>query len=438
MLRSRLRAAAALLALVAGVGVAPGAAATAAPAGVVASCSNSACPDPDGWKAARWDAHAGYPSNGGVVNGANCTNYVAWRLMSTQGFTAAELSGLGNARTWDTRAAAKGYKVDRYPSVGAVAHWDNNHVAYVEQVNSDGTIVISESNVWVGNPNARMWLRHRVVAASAVDHFIHFRPANPEGARTVLAPGDFDGDGLDDMLGITGDGRVMLYRGDGHGAFLDPEGTRIAKGWNTLGTVFAAGDFSGDGHPDVMAILKDGRLFLFRGNGTGGLVTGKTQVASGWQSLDAAFSPGDFPGDGNSDVIVLRPDGSLALFSGNGTGGFTGKSVIFASGFGTAILVGSTGDVDGDAKADVIAVWGDGTAKLYRGDGAGGLLDMTADAGTDVAYGWNTVNSFAGAGDVTGDGIPDLITLDPDSQLFLHTRDGGQFIETGIELSVTW
>lgn len=54
-------------------------------------------------------------------------------------------NNLGNAATWVTRAAAQGIATGSTPSVGAVGQ-RNNHVVYVENVNADGTVTISEMN----------------------------------------------------------------------------------------------------------------------------------------------------------------------------------------------------------------------------------------------------------------------------------------------------
>ncbi len=63
---------------------------------------------------------------------------------------------LGNAISWDDNARAIGYLVDHEPSVGAVLQDDGRwaggyfysiyHVAFVEEVHADGSIVISQMN----------------------------------------------------------------------------------------------------------------------------------------------------------------------------------------------------------------------------------------------------------------------------------------------------
>lgn len=432
MLLSRPRLAAALLAVVvAGAALVGVPIAGPAHADAPASCTNSGCPDPTNWKDERWNAHAGYPSFGGTVNGMNCTNYVAWRLIKSLGFTTDQVRGLGNATSWDTNAAHKGYTVNNTPAVGAVAQWNANHVAFVEQINGDGTIVISESNTWVGSSSNRKWLRFRTVSVSSVDNFIHFRP--PPLARSIIAPGDFDGDGLGDLLSIRYDGTLTAYAGDGDGGFLDPAGTRIGTGWHKFKTAFAAGDFSGDHKADVMAITTDGKLFLYRGDGAGGWSGARTKIGSAWHKFKFVFAPGDFSGDGAADVLGVRADGRLVLFSGNGSGGWKGRAITIATGFASAKRVTSPGDFDGDGRPDVIALWSDGTVKLYPGNGSNGLLDP---AGIVIATGWTDVRLFTGRGDVSGDGHTDLLTLNTDGRTLLFAGDGAGLPDPGIPLSI--
>lgn len=59
-------------------------------------------------------------------------------------------SNLGDAWTWDDRSAAAGIRVDNIPAVGAAVVTKSNsrpgHVAFVEAVNADGSVWISEMN----------------------------------------------------------------------------------------------------------------------------------------------------------------------------------------------------------------------------------------------------------------------------------------------------
>lgn len=57
-------------------------------------------------------------------------------------------NNLGNANTWTARAAAQGFATGSSPRVGAIAQAITGymHVAYVQAVNGDGTITVSEMN----------------------------------------------------------------------------------------------------------------------------------------------------------------------------------------------------------------------------------------------------------------------------------------------------
>ncbi|MCC6463470.1 MAG: CHAP domain-containing protein [Saprospiraceae bacterium] len=123
----------------------------------------------------------GYPYNG-ACSGAdpynfikgNCTSYVAYMMnrdnTTTSGnyvfYNAMTTPALSHAKYWDEKLAALGYVVSSTPVPGCIAHWDAGewlgngcpnscgnaataygHVAYVESVNPDGTVNISEYNV---------------------------------------------------------------------------------------------------------------------------------------------------------------------------------------------------------------------------------------------------------------------------------------------------
>jgi surface antigen len=114
-----------------------------------------------------------------------CTSFVAWRMNQLGVNFTNGMSGpngtqgwFGNGDTWAANAIQIGFGVDNTPSVGAIAHYNPNvsgagdmgHVAYVAQVNGDGTIVLEEYN-W-----AVAYAYHdppRVINASDVSDFIH-------------------------------------------------------------------------------------------------------------------------------------------------------------------------------------------------------------------------------------------------------------------------
>lgn len=79
----------------------------------------------------------------------------------------------GDARNWAGQASSAGFKVDHSPKEGSIMQTINGpygHVAYVERVNKDGSIFISEMN-WI----APYIVSTRTISASEVGsyNFIH-------------------------------------------------------------------------------------------------------------------------------------------------------------------------------------------------------------------------------------------------------------------------
>ena len=84
-----------------------------------------------------------------VYDGSNTYDYgyCTWYVKNRRGASIPNM--LGNANTWYSRAAAAGMAVGSEPRAGAVGTTTRGslgHVVYVESVNGDGTINISEMN----------------------------------------------------------------------------------------------------------------------------------------------------------------------------------------------------------------------------------------------------------------------------------------------------
>lgn len=99
-----------------------------------------------------------------------CVSYTAWKVAST-GRYMPYWGGRGNAKQWPDNARAAGIPVDSNPKPGDVAistRGTYGHSMYVEAVNGDGTVTVSQYNAaWDGNFSTA-----KVYAAGL--QFIHF------------------------------------------------------------------------------------------------------------------------------------------------------------------------------------------------------------------------------------------------------------------------
>jgi hypothetical protein len=240
----------------------------------------------------------------------------------------------------------------------APADWSGDGAADVLAVRSDGALLL-----------------YRGTGAGA------FRPDGPQVIGSAwrqfgeLLTGDWSGDGKPDLLGVPADGRLMLYRGNGAGGFLTGQGEQIGTGFAAFTALLLVRDWSGDGKPDLLARAPDGRLLMYRGNGAGGFVTGRGEpIGTGWGQFSALLAPGDWSGDGHADLLARGSDGVLWLYRGDGQGGFASSRVQIGVGWAQFTALFGGGDFSGDGKPDVIARPEDGRLLMYRGDGDGGWI----------------------------------------------------------------
>ena len=230
------------------------------------------------------------------------------------------------------------------------------------------------------------------------------------------------------MLAVHPDGRLLLYRGAG-GSFQPGGGQKIGTGWASFTALLAPGDWNGDGHPDLLARASDGRLLMYRGNGTGGFFANpSSQIGSGWQGFTALLVPGDFSGDGRGDILARKSDGALLMYRGDAKGGFvTGTGEHVGSGWQGFTALLAPGDWSGDGKADVLARAGDGKLFLYRGDGDSGFIGGAQQIGS----GWQGFTAMIAGGDFSGDGEPDILARNADGLLFMYRGNGTGGFVTG-------
>ena len=110
-------------------------------------------------------AFSGKSSSGSnLYTSGQCTYYVYDKVGGKIGST------WGNASNWANAAAADGYNVSNSPSKGAILQTSQGaygHVAYVESVNSDGSIKVSEMN-YNGGPGV---VSTRTISASQASSY---------------------------------------------------------------------------------------------------------------------------------------------------------------------------------------------------------------------------------------------------------------------------
>jgi hypothetical protein len=106
----------------------------------------------------------------------NCTWYANGRSKQLGRNRANVDKMLGNAGQWGSQASSAGISTSSVPQLGAIAQWDVSsanpygHVAVVEQINSNGTVLISESSFGTGAWN--FLYRTRTISTNSPTRYI--------------------------------------------------------------------------------------------------------------------------------------------------------------------------------------------------------------------------------------------------------------------------
>ena len=162
-------------------------------------------------------------------------------------------------------------------------------------------------------------------------------------SRRPCARADWNGDGPGDVLTIHPDGRLLLYRGNGAGGWVTGAARASAAAGAASPRCSRPATSPATASPTCSRATPDGRLLMYRGDGAGGWGGTPQTVGSGWGPFTALLAPGDFTGDGHPDVLARNTDGLLLLYRGDGDGGWvTGKAETIGSGWGPfkAVLAG--------------------------------------------------------------------------------------------------
>ncbi|MFF3455798.1 FG-GAP repeat domain-containing protein [Streptomyces sp. NPDC002730] len=207
--------------------------------------------------------------------------------------------------------------------------------------------------------------------------------------RTRLIPyGANTGDPRSNLLIHTPDGNLYRAGGDNHP--IDPKVPHhlMGKGWNGFDAFAASEDLTGDGRPDLLVRqASTGYLFLYRGNARAGFDPA-VKVGSGWKGY-MIIGAADLTGDGIGDLLARDPGGEVWRYEGTGTGSFKPRKLVFSNwGAGRTEII-AVGDITGEGVCDLISRDTNGKLLRNRGDGRGSF-----GATETIGTGWQNYRAL--------------------------------------------
>ncbi len=300
----------------------------------------------------------------------NCTDWAAWKV---EGLIGRKIQGLGNANTWDDRAPNMKFTVvHTNPEPGDVAVWNSGtygHVAFVESVNKDGSVNISQYNKsgqgeYSTLPNQR------------ADAYIDFNGI---------------GKGLDNSTATSSPSEAKpfaLKRGTGTEVFYRDTNDRLeSAGFGSNGWTGPYPHSVGDMASNPVAVSRGtDSMDVFYRDYAGNVENIGWNAATGWSSPVPRVT--DHSVSGDLGVISRSPD-SMDVFYRNSSGNLVNIGWSALTGWHNAQTLVANGSVDGSPVAGRRGK--NGMDVFYR-DKNNNLEDI----GWDASSGWGAPHIRAG------------------------------------------
>ena len=246
-----------------------------------------------------------------------------------------------------------------------------------------------------------------------------------------LASDDFNGNGLSDIPLFNTNGTFVDWTMNGAtiaaAQALTYQGNPVdlPSGWSVAGI----GDFNGDGMTDMLlsntngafvdwtmngATIAAAQALTYQGNPVG--------LPSGW----SVAGVGDFNGDRMADVLLSNTNGTFVDWTMNGSTITAAQALTYQGnpvGLPTGWSVAGVGDFNGDRMADILLRDTNGTFVDWTMNGSAiTAAQVLTYQGNPVALpsSW----SVAGVGDFNGDGMADILLSNTNGTFVDWTMNG--------------
>ena len=205
------------------------------------------------------------------------------------------------------------------------------------------------------------------------------QPVSPYNGVTsiwhIVGVGDFNADGRPDLVWQSPTGAVTVWLNNGTAT---PTGVYLYQGtsvWRVAGVT----DMNHDGYPDLVWQSPTGQVFTwYMHNQTIVGYENVSTVPTLWRVAGVA----DFNGDGFGDLVWQGPSGDVVIWTMRGP---TETSAYTLSSVATPWRVLSVGDLDGNGKPTIF--WGDANGQIVAWTMSGFTITGMRHL-TPVATGW--------------------------------------------------
>ncbi|MFQ5525154.1 MAG: FG-GAP repeat domain-containing protein [Thermoanaerobaculia bacterium] len=252
--------------------------------------------------------------------------------------------------------------------------------------------------------------------------YLAAEPGGSAFSSRALATGDLDSDGRSDIVAL-GEGPRPPSASSAGAYGIRVLLNRLPESWDWLelqpstgrlfGNDVTLGDFDGDGHLDIASAssVQGQRGVLFWGDGQGGFSAGELAAARP-RSLIEALAAADFDADGDDDLAIVfsdlqgaREKNGLDLMISVGARRWLRQELLSGEDSGRPTAAGA-GDLDGDGDPDLVALTASGALALFENVGGrlGPVARLPPAQGGRGCHGYHVRLA-----DLDGDGVNEIV-----------------------------
>lgn len=261
------------------------------------------------------------------------------------------------------------------------------------------------------------------------DFSFHPNPnPNPHMLVERMIPVDINGDGWLDIVAVVNSHDAVI-------AYINPAlsggaWTREVLTISTPGAVnLTSGDPDGDGDSDILVTMRGQSsvypaakpgLGWLRNDGSGVWVYSDIEVNAGYSELRSVQAYDIYDQGKDAVVVTDMVTGQTLVYRYNSINGVWAKVSVY--GLDATSVYALAYDITGDGVEEYIFARGDG---IYYADLAYNVLNPPVTKITGFHSTSNAIVTEIVAGDITGDGVPDLVYTLRDTGVYYSTRTAG-------------
>jgi hypothetical protein len=270
---------------------------------------------------------------------------------------------------------------------------------------TDGSEPTSSSTVYTNGYSIALTHSATLKAKGFAPGYNASRPAEADFTITHSVVGDFNGDGVPDIVLQDTNGFLSVWFMATNGvvqstSFFNPSGTGDPA-WRVVG----CGNFKGDGANNLLFQYADGSLAAWTMDGTNMTSSAFLNPANHGVPDWKAVAVADFNKDGASDILFQASNGDLAIWYMNDLS-LDAVHMVNPINPGPGWAAVGAADFNGDGKTDILFQYSDGSLAVWLLDDGNNLtLPKFLTPSTTGDPNWRVV----GVTDLNGDGKPDLL-----------------------------